>query len=149
MKFNKIIVTLFVVLFFAVIMNAEEKSYTGDKSEIEQTINSYVKSIDSQNADALEKSVIQNGAVVTLNTISNKLDNYSTSQFVDLVKNHQKGGWVRDVTISAVNIEGNTATAKVEISDARLLQSGFFTLVKEGNGWKIASEVTTLELKKK
>ncbi len=147
-KFN-IMLTLCALLFIAVTVKAAEKTYAQDKGDIEQTIDSFVKSVDSQNADALEKSLVANGAIVTLNTITNKLDNYTSTNFVNLVKNGQKGGWVRNVTVNSVDVDGNTAIAKVEISDARLSESGFITLVKEANSWKIASEVTTLELKKK
>ncbi len=149
MRQLNIMLTLLALLFVAVTVNAAEKTYDQDKGDIEQTIDSFVKSVDSQNADALEKSMVENGAIVTLNTITNKVDNYSTNNFVNLVKNGQKGGWVRNVTVNSVDIEGNTAIAKVEISDARLSESGFITLVKEGTNWKIASEVTTLEIKKK
>ena len=149
MTARRIMVSLFVLLFATVFTYAEGNSSAGDKSDIEQAIASYVKSIDTQNADDLQKTVVQHGSIVTLNKITNKVDDYSASDFVNLVKNHQKGGWVRNVSINSVEVDGNTATAKVEISDARLLRSGFFTLVKEGNAWKIASEVTSLELKKK
>ena len=149
MRHYNFMLILFALLVTSVTIMAAEKTYVQDKTDIEQTINSFVKSVDSQNADALEKSMIENGAIVTLNTITNKVDNYSTNKFVDLVKNGQKGGWVRNVNVSSVDVDGNTAMAKVEITDARLSESGFFTLVKEGNGWKIASEVTTLELKNK
>ena len=149
MKNFNIMLTLCALLFIAVTVKAAEKTYDQDKGDIEQTIDSFVKSVDSQNADALEKSLVENGAIVTLNTITNKLDNYTSANFVNLVKIGQKGGWVRNVTVNSVDVDGNTAIAKVEISDARLSESGFITLVKEANGWKIASEVTTLGLKKK
>lgn len=149
MKYYKILMTLFAFIFVAVAVRAADNTNANNKTEIEQTIDSYVKSIDTQNADALGKSLLNNGSVITINTISKTMNNYTASQFIDLVKSHQKGGWTRNVTVNSVNIDGNTATAKVEISDSRLMQSGFFTLIKEGNDWKIASDVTTLELKKK
>jgi len=149
MLVRRIILSLFVLLFTAVFSYAEGNSSADDKGDIEQAINTYVKSIDTQNADNLQKTIVQHGSIVTLNKITNKIDDYTASDFVALVKSHQKGGWVRNVSINSVEVNGTTATAKVEISDARLLRSGFFTLVKEGNTWKVASEVTSLELKKK
>ena len=141
MLVRRIMISLFILLFATVFTYAEGNSSAGDKSDIEQAINTYVKSIDTQNADNLQKTIVQNGSVVTLNKITNKFDNYSASDFVNLVKNHQKGGWTRNVAINSVEVDGNTATAKVEITDAKLLRSGFITLVKEGNTWKIGETV--------
>ena len=76
------------------------------------------------------------------------MDHYSGDQFISLVKNGQKGGWVRNVTINSVDTDGSTAMAKVDITDSRLKQTGFFTLVKNNGSWKVASAVTTLELNK-
>ncbi len=148
MRFNKLLLTLFSFILVSAAVYAAGITNAGDKSDIEQTINAYVKSIDSQNADALQKSLMNDGSVITINSITKTINNYTASQFIGLVKNRQKGGWTRNVTIGSVSIDGNTATAQVEISDSRLVQSGFFTLIKEGNDWKIASDVTTLELKK-
>ena len=148
MKSYKFLLTVFSILFLTIAINAGENPAKEDKGDIEQTISSFVKSIDTQNANDLSKAILSNGAVVTLNSITNKMDNLTASQLVDRVKNHQQGGWARNVTVSSVDVDGNTAMAKVEITDARLSQSGFVTLVKENGTWKVASEVTTLALKK-
>ncbi|MDR3611099.1 MAG: nuclear transport factor 2 family protein, partial [Ignavibacteriaceae bacterium] len=63
-------------------------------------------------------------------------------------KGGQKGGWQRNVNIGDVDINGNTAVAKVDITDSKLKESGFVTLVKDNGSWKIASELSTLKLNK-
>ena len=142
------ILTVLSVLLFSVSLFAGNNMLKEDKAGIEQTVTNYVKSVDSRNADALSKTLLNNGSVITLNSITNNLEHYSGDQFINLVKNGQKGGWVRNVAINSVDIDGNTAIAKVNITDARLKQTGYFTLVKNNGNWKIASEVTTLELNK-
>ncbi len=142
------ILTVLSVLLFSVSLFAGNNMLKEDKAGIEQTVTNYVKSVDSCNADALSKTLLNNGSVITLNSITNNLEHYSADQFINLVKNGQKGGWVRNVAINSVDIDGNTAIAKVNITDARLKQTGYFTLVKNNGNWKIASEVTTLELNK-
>ena len=146
MKASKIL-TVLSVLFISVSLFAGNM-VKEDKTDIEQTITNYVKSVDSQNADNLSKSLLSTGSVITLNSITKTVDHYSGDQFINLVKNGQKSGWVRNVTVNSVDTDGNTAIAKVDITDAKLKQTGFFTLVKDNGNWKVASEVTTLELNK-
>jgi hypothetical protein len=147
MKATKFLTVLSVLLISVSLFAAN--MLKEDKTDIEQTITNYVKSVDSRNADNLSKALLNTGSVITLNNITNTLDHYSGDQFINLVKNGQKGGWVRNVTINSVDTDGNTAIAKVNITDARLKQTGFFTLVKDNGSWKVASKVTTLELNKK
>jgi hypothetical protein len=119
-----------------------------DKGDVEQVVTNFVKSVDTRDAGSLSKSVISGGNIYTYNQIANKLDNYTASQFVDLVKNGQKGGWARTVSISSVDVEGNVASAKIDITDSRLKESGYVTLIKDNGTWKVATEVTTLSLNK-
>lgn len=147
MKTAKIL-TILSLLFLTFSLYAGTNPYKDDKSDVEQTISNYVKSIDSRNADALSKSVLNDGSIITLNNITNKVDQLSGRQLVDMVKNGQKGGWVRNVSVNSVDVDGNTAMAKVDISDSRLKESGFLSLIKENGNWKIAGQVTTLGLSK-
>ncbi|MDR3628169.1 MAG: nuclear transport factor 2 family protein [Ignavibacteriaceae bacterium] len=119
-----------------------------DKGDVEQVITNFVKSVDVRDAGALSKSVISTANIFTFNQMANRLDNYSASQFVDLVKNGQKGGWTRTVSVSAVDVDGNVASAKIDITDSRLKETGYVTLIKDNGTWKVATEVTTLGLNK-
>ncbi|MDR3611263.1 MAG: nuclear transport factor 2 family protein, partial [Ignavibacteriaceae bacterium] len=124
MKSLKLLVAVFVLIL-------SHSLFAEDKSDIEQTITTYVNSVDTRNADALSKTVLSNASIITINEITKNLDNYSTAQFVNLVKGGQKGGWQRNVNIGDVDINGNTAVAKVDITDSKLKESGFVTLVKD------------------
>ncbi len=147
MKAVKILtIVLFLSLSYTVL--AANNPLKEDKSDIEQAVTTFVKSVDSRKADNLSKTLMSGSSIVIINNITNKVENYSGDQFVNLVQNGQKGGWVRNLTINSVDMDGNTAIAKVDITDPRLKQSGFFTLVKDNGVWKVAGEVATLSLLK-
>jgi hypothetical protein len=147
---KKIILPAFLMVLFllSTIFAGENNVKKEDKGDVEQVITNFVKSIDTRDANTLSKSVISGANIFLFNQISNKLDNYSGSQFVDLVRNGQKGGWIRTVSVSLVDVDGNIATAKINITDARLKESGYITLIKNDGMWMIATEATTLELNK-
>jgi hypothetical protein len=147
---KKIIFPVFLSVLFLIstIFAGENDLKKEDKGEVEQVITNFVKSVDTRDANTLSKSVISSANIFMFNQIANKLDNYSGSQFIDLVRNGQKGGWVRTVSVSQVDVDGNVATAKINITDARLKESGFITLIKNDGSWMIATEATTLELNK-
>lgn len=147
MKTVKILtLVLFLILSFSTF--AANNPYKEDKSDIEQAVTTFVKSIDNRKADDLSKTLLSNSSIIIVNSITNKIDNYTGQQMIDLVKNGQQGGWSRNVTVNSVDTDGNTAMAKVDITDSRLKQSGFFTLVKDNGVWKVAGEVATLGLNK-
>ncbi|MHB8854250.1 MAG: nuclear transport factor 2 family protein, partial [Ignavibacteriaceae bacterium] len=102
----------------------------------------------SKNSAELQKTLFADGSILTYNTFSNKIEHYSADQFINLVKSGQKGGWVRNVNFVSVDIDGNTAIAKVNITDPRLKETGFVTLIKDNGTWKVAGEVSTLGLNK-
>ena len=148
MKSFKLIILVLSILFLKLNAFAGEDVSTQDKTEINQTIDNYVKGIDTRNSSDLSKVLIPDGSIIVLNKITNSVDSYSASKLIDMVKNGQKGGWSRNVTINNVNLEGNTAVVDVDIKDARLKESGFISLIKENGTWKVASEVATLQLNK-
>jgi hypothetical protein len=136
------------ILVFALVLGLSYSLFAEDKTDIEQTITSYVNSIDTRNVDALNKTVLSNASIVTVNNLTNNLDNYSSAKLVSLVKDGQKGGWQRNVNIGNVEINGNTAVAMVDITDSKLKESGFVSLVKDNGSWKIASQLSTIKLNK-
>ena len=146
MKTSKIILVIS-ILFISQFVYAENFS-TKDQTDIEQTITEYVKSVDNGNVDQLSKTVLPLASIVIVNQLTNNVENYSSAQFAILVKNGQKGGWQRNVTIGSVTIDGNIAVAKFDITDLKIKESGFVTLIKDNGTWKIAGQVTILRLNK-
>jgi Putative lumazine-binding len=119
-----------------------------DEDAVKQVIQDYIKGTDSQNADVLEKILYPDGNYYNYNTFTNKASEMTNDQFLSKVRNRQIGGWVRKLSINSVDVNDNTAIAKVEISDTRLNQHGYLTLIKEEGNWKIMSGAYTLETAK-
>jgi len=147
----KTIKTLLVAVTFLLLplsAFAGSNSAATDQSDIEQVVTNFVKSVDSRNTSELQKTLYTDGTVITYNTFSNKVEHYSTNQFIDMVKGGQKGGWERQVNVNSVDVNGNTAIAKIDVTDSRLKETAFVTLIKDNGAWKIAGEVSTLGLNK-
>ncbi len=146
----KTLKSLILIAFLALTFSAyaENNFIKEDKGEIEQVVTNFVKNVDSRNANDLSNSIMPSASIVVVNELTKSIDSYSGTQFVNLVKNGQKGGWQRNVSVSTVDSDGNTAIAKVDITDSRLKETGYYTFVKDNGVWKITSEITTLKLNK-
>lgn len=148
MKASKTLLIALSFLLLPLSAFAASTSSSSEQTDVEQAVTNFVKSVDGRNSADLQKTLYADGSIVTYNTFSNKVEHYSTNQFIDMVKSGQKGGWVRNVNFVSVNIDGNTAIANVNITDTRLKETGFVTLIKDSGVWKIVGEVTTLGLNK-
>jgi hypothetical protein len=116
-----------------------------DVEAVKQVIEDYVKGTDSQNTDLLEKILYPDGNYFNYNAITNKASQMTNDQFLERVKKGQTGGWERQLNINSVDVNDNTAMAKIEVKDARMSQHGYLTLIKEDGKWKIMSGAYTLE----
>jgi len=137
--------TMFLMLPVAYAMNPNNPA---DVEAVKQVIEDYVKGTDSQNADLLEKILYPEGNYFNYNAITNKVSQMTNDQFLEKVKQGQTGGWERQLSINTVDVNDNTAMAKIEVKDARMSQHGYLTLVKENGKWKIMSGAYTLETAK-
>jgi ketosteroid isomerase-like protein len=139
------LVSLLMVFLISISCFANEPA---QKDEIEKTINNYVTSTDSRDVNSLEKTLYSDARLVTVNKITNKTSAQTSGQLVELVKTGRAGGWKRNLEVSSVDGNDNVATAKVSISDPSVKQTGYMSLVKDGDSWKIVSGVFTLESNK-
>jgi hypothetical protein len=144
MKIVNIILGLMTVLLLSTAY-AVSQNNPADVDAVKQVIQDYVKGTDSRNVDALQKILYPTGNYFSYNAITNKASEMTNDQFLDRVKKGQTGGWERQLNISSVDVNDNTAMAKIEITDARMKQHGYLTLVKEDGTWKIMSSAYTLE----
>lgn len=145
MRMNKLLATMIAAVLLSVTVfagNGELRK--ADQNAVEQTIVNYVQSVDKQDANGVENTLYSKGTVCILNTFTKKVEDYTSDQFIDQVKNGTKGGWVRNVNVTSVDFDANTAMAKVEITDAKLKQSGYLTLINDNGAWKIVSGVFSL-----
>ncbi|MEJ2614772.1 MAG: nuclear transport factor 2 family protein [Ignavibacteriaceae bacterium] len=137
--------TMLLLLPAAYAMNPNNPA---DEEAVKQVIEDYVKGTDNQNAELLEKILYPEGNYFNYNAITNKVSQMTNDQFLEKVKKGQTGGWERQLNINSVDVNDNTAMAKIEVKDARMMQHGYLTLVKEDGKWKIMSGAYTLEAAK-
>lgn len=145
MKTSRIILASFFLVLISFTAAAQAETNPADVEAVKQTIETYVKSTDTRNADQLEKVLYSNCSFITFNEITHKTSEVADGAFLDLVKNGKAGGWLRNLNINSVDVNDNTAIAKVEISDSKIKETGFLTLIKDNGIWKIANGVSTLE----
>ncbi len=148
MKSTKILLTSLILLLMTFASFAANNNSSNDEQAVKQSIESFVKGVDNRNVDAIQKVISSDASFVTVNTLTNKNEEYSHDALVNQIQSGKMGGWVRNVTVSSVDVNANIAMAKVEITDARLKRVSYISLVKDGSGWKIVSEVSTLGLNK-
>ena len=144
MKVLSLILGLTMLLLLPVAY-AIEPNNPADIEAVKLVIQDYVKATDSQNVGMLEKILYPEGNYFSFNSITNKVSQMTNDQFLERVKKGQTGGWERQLNINSVDVNDNTAMAKIEVKDARLNQHGYLTLVKEDGKWKIMSGAYTLE----
>ena len=84
---------------------------------------------------------------VGVNKINNSLVNSNENEYIELVKKGRMGGWQRDFNVASLDANDQTAMAKVEITDSKLKQTEYLTLVKVDGAWKIVNRTYTVEMK--
>ena len=147
MKILNLILGLTMVALFSTAY-AINQNNPAETDAVKQVIQDYVKGTDARNVDELQKILYPEGNYFSYNAITNKASQMSNDQFLEKVKRGEKGGWERQLNISSIDVNDNTAMAKVEITDARMKQHGYLTLVKQEGTWKIMSSAYTLEANK-
>lgn len=136
-KISSLVMVLVVFLTFSSI-------FAGEK-EVRDAVNKYVTSINSKDDGGLNDVLYKSVMIVGVNKIINKSDDYNKDSFVAAVKSGRIGGWGKDINIKMVNDNDRVATAYVEISNAKLVQREYVTLVLDGGKWKITGSVYSIE----
>ncbi len=143
MKIVNLILGLTMLTIFSTY--AMKQNNPADVEAVKQVIQDYIQGTDTRNVDALENILYPTGNYFNYNSVTNKVSQMTNDQFLEKVKKGQTGGWERQLNINSVDVNDNTAMAKIEINDARMKQHGYLTLVKEEGKWKIMSGAYTLE----
>ena len=144
MKLVKTIALVLVLFVFNGIASAASNS-PAEENAIKQAVTDYVQSIDTRNTDEFSKVVSDEASFVGYNSFTKKVTYLDASKMVDNLKTNRMGGWTRNVEVSSVDLSGNTAMAKIVITDSRIKQSEYISLIKDGDNWKIVSSTSYLE----
>jgi ketosteroid isomerase-like protein len=149
MKSFKILSILFLSFFFISSTFAANKLSDKDKAAVKKTIQEFVTNLDKGNVNGVKSTISDKSTFVQVNGITNKSTQYTSDDYLSAIKDRSIGGWERQLEIMDVNAAGNTAMAKIQTKDPRTTSTGFVTLLKENNNWKIISCTLFMELNQK
>ncbi len=124
----------------ALSQNTEEKA-------VKQTIISFAKAADNSDAPAIAELLDDNFRIVMNQLFGSKeVSIMPKTVYVEKIRTKEFGGEPRKVTIENVQINGNTATAKVTYAGAKMTFVSLTTLVKHTDGiWKLVSEMPVVK----
>ncbi|HKJ80386.1 MAG TPA: nuclear transport factor 2 family protein [Ignavibacteriaceae bacterium] len=148
MKTIKIMSILFLGFVFTMSSMAMNKLSDKDMASVKKAVQEFVKNTDTRNVKGLEKTISERSTFVNTNAITNKTSEYNYDEYLSAIRNGKVGGWERQLEILNIDSHGNTAIAKVACKDPRMTSTGFVTLMKEGNDWKIISGAFYLDKNK-
>ncbi|HEX3073811.1 MAG TPA: nuclear transport factor 2 family protein [Ignavibacteriales bacterium] len=137
-----------ILLVFTISVFAKSPVSPEDETAIKQTIENFVKGTDSRNVSMLEKVFYEDASFVGVNKINKSFVNSNNDEYIDLVKKGRMGGWQREFNVASLDANDQTAMAKVEITDSKLKQTEYLTLVKVDGAWKIVNRTYTVESNK-
>ena len=144
--------TIHTLLIFLTIILSFTISVSAAKSPanegIEKAVSFYIQCIDTRDVNSLEKILTSDAQVITVNKIINKTSAQNGGEFLEQIKHGSAGGWKRNLEIVAIDGDDKVATAKVVITDKKVKQLGFISLVNDSGEWQIISCVSTIELNK-
>jgi ketosteroid isomerase-like protein len=149
MKSFKFLSILLLSFFFIASSFAASKLSDEDMAAVKKAIQEYVKNIDTNNANGMGNIISDNSIFVQVIGVTKKVTEYNQGDLLSAVKNRQIGGWDRQLDILNVDEAGNTAMAKIQAKDPRMTSTGYITLLKENNNWKIICATFYMELNEK
>ncbi|HEX2865587.1 MAG TPA: nuclear transport factor 2 family protein [Ignavibacteriales bacterium] len=138
----------YLLVFVSVLcLSLAVKAAQPGEDEVRQAVSSFVKATDTRNVSNLQELLAPKASFSTLNKINNSFTQVAAEDYINSVKAGKIGGWERNLTINSVDINDNLAMAKLELTDARLKQVEFVTLMKVNGSWKIVNSALTTEKK--
>lgn len=137
----------FLVFVSVLCLSLTAKAAVQGEDEVKQAVTSFEKAIDTKNVSSLQQILANNASISTLNKINNNFTQVAASDYISSVKSGKIGGWERNLTINSVDVNDKIAMAKVELTDAKLKQVEYITLMNVGGSWKVVNSALTVEKK--
>jgi len=125
---------------------SQVKSQNMEVKVIKEVITSFSKAGDQNDSDKLATYLDDNYRVVMNQLFGSKaVIVIPKAVYLDKIKSKEWGGDKRILTISDVNVNGNTAMAKVIFKGSKMTFVSLITLVKDSNGkWKLISDIPVI-----
>lgn len=139
MKTTKILSILFLSFIFTVSSLAMSKLSEKDLASVKKAVQEFVNNTDTRNVKGLEKNLCEKSTFININGVTNKIAEFTYEEYLTAIRDRKVGGWERELEFLNIDAHGNTAVAKIQCKDSKMTQTGFVTLMKEGEDWKIIS----------
>lgn len=133
-------------LVFVMMVLLSVMSFASEK-DVTDKVNEYVNTAKNKEVKVVDKLVSDDANFVRINSIINKKNVHSKSDFLDLVKDGNVCSWASDTNVNIIEVQNSMAVASVEYSNKRLVQTEYLTLVLNDGNWEIVNSVSSLAKK--
>ena len=136
---GKLLFTTVLLIMFSAVYVAQS-----NKGDVDEFVNNYLQNLNTNNTSGISKVLHDDGSFFGVNDITNKTVNNSAEEYVELIKTGRLGGWNGTAEVNHVSVNTNIASADVQISNGRLKQTQYLTLLKTDEGWKVINATYSL-----
>ncbi|WP_190811593.1 nuclear transport factor 2 family protein [Flagellimonas sp. S3867] len=122
------------------------QSQNEEVKAIKETITNFSKAGDTHNVNQLETLLDGNYRIVMNQFFgSSEVSVVPRSVYLEKIESKEWGGDIRKLTFGNIEINGNTACAKVVMKGQKSTFKSLLVLVKDSNGsWKLVSDVPVM-----
>ena len=123
-----------------------QKGVKSEKPDISKTVKAFAKAGDNQEVADLEKVLDSNYRIVMNQLFGSKeVSIMDRATYLEKIRTKEFGGQKREITITGIMTNGNTAVAKVIFKGSKMSVSSLIELVKTNTGiWLISSETPVM-----
>jgi ketosteroid isomerase-like protein len=134
------------IALFGLSLSTISFAQTQETKEIKQVITSFSSAGDRNDAVELEKHLDDNYRIVMNRLFGSKeVSIMPKSAYLEKIRSKEFGGDKREVVIENVLINGNTASAKITFTGAKMKVVSLIFLIKNEEGlWKIVCDLPTI-----
>lgn len=115
-------------------------SSPNEEKAVEQAVERFASGGDRQDAEALEKVLHEQFRVVLAQPSKDEATVMSRDQYLELIRAKKIGGVRRNVKVKWLEVRGDLAFAKAELSSEKASFDGLYTLAREGGRWRIIQD---------
>ncbi|MEO9475168.1 MAG: nuclear transport factor 2 family protein [Cyclobacteriaceae bacterium] len=117
-----------------------------DKEDVENAIMKFAKAGDENDVQKLSQVLDPNYRIVMNQLFGNTATVIiDRAAYLSKIESKEWGGDKRVVNVLKVDVNGNNASAKVEMVGEKMTMTSYFLLVKDVNGkWKLVTDLPTV-----
>ena len=146
-KMRKLTISGILCLLVSIMGCAQNKTDSPESDLVKEAITNFAKATETNNTKQLDKYLDQNYRIVMNQAFGSKeVAVISKEIYLGKIKSKEWGGEKRTVTISNININGNTASVNVLFEGEKMTFNSTIILVKDINSkWKLVSDIPVIQ----